>query len=146
MSLVAYDSSDEGSENEENESAEPVVVNDNDATETVTVQISSKLSLPAPRVVSRTIDDEEEESDDTERNFQQFLDTLPKPKDPTSVGNIEEVEDDILLKKETKSDIPKPAKRQTVKISVPSLSEVYIFVRSLILSKKASYINHILSV
>lgn len=139
MSLVAYDSSDEGSENEENESTEPVV-NDNDATETVTVRISSKLSLPAPRVVSRSTDDEEEENDDTEHNFQQFLDTLPRPKDPTSVGNIEEVEDDILLKKETKSEILKPAKKQTVKISVPSLSEVYIF-RSLILLKKAFYIN-----
>lgn len=129
MSLVAYDSSDEGSENEENESAEPIVANDtdNDATETVIVQISSKLSLPAPRVVSQSTDDDEEESDDTEGNFQQFLDTLPKPKDPTSVGNIEEVEDDILLKKEMKSEILKPAKKQTVKISVPSLSEVYIY-------------------
>lgn len=126
MSLVAYDSSDEGSENEEGESAEPIVANDtnNDATEAVIVQISTKLSLPAPKVVSQSTNDEEEENDGSERNFKQFLDTLPKPKDPTFVANVEEVDDDILLKKETKSQIPKPAKKQTVRISVPSLSEV----------------------
>lgn len=134
MSLVAYDSSDEGSENEESEPVEPRAASNtandvNDATEVITVQINSKLSLPAPRIVSQSTNDEEEEekeeSDGAERNFQQFLDTLPKPRDPTSAENIEEVEDDILLKKETKSQILKPAKKQTVKIAVPSLSEVY---------------------
>lgn len=122
MSLVAYDSSDEGSENEESEPAKLNAVNntDNDA-EAVTVQITSKLSLPAPKIVSHSINDEEVENDSTGCNFQQFLDTLPKPRKFTSVENIEEVEDDILLKKE--SQIPKPAKKQTVRISVPSLSE-----------------------
>lgn len=138
MSLVAYDSSDEGSENEESEPVEPSAANDTDtdATEAVTVHINSKLSLPAPKVVPHSTSDEEE-NDDAEGNFQEFLDTLPKPKDPTSVGNVEEAEDDILLKKETESQIPKPPRRQTVKISVPSLSEVCIRIifRSLILSK-----------
>lgn len=130
MSLVAYDSSDEDLENEKNEPAEPIAANDtdNDATEAVIMQISSKLSLPAPKVVSQSTNDEEEENDGSERNFKQFLDTLPKPKDPTSVASVEEVEDDILLKKEMKSQIPKPAKKQTVKISVPSLSEVYMHI------------------
>jgi len=129
MSLVAYDSSDEDSENEESEPAEPRAANNTaNAATKVTVQINSKLSLPAPRIVSQSTnneeeEEEEEESDGAERNFQQFLDTLPKPRDPTSVENIEEMEDDILLKKETKSQIPKPAKKQTVRISVPSLSE-----------------------
>ncbi|XP_077279019.1 uncharacterized protein LOC143906447 [Temnothorax americanus] len=125
MSLVAYDSSDEGSENEDNEPAEPIAANDadNDATEAVTVQISSKLSLPAPRVTLQDTNDEEEEKKESDGNFQQFLDTLPKPRDPTFTGKVEEMEDDILLKKETKGQVPKPAKKQTVRISVPSLSE-----------------------
>lgn len=127
MSLVAYDSSDEGSESEESEPTAPVATNDadNDATEAVAVQINSKLSLPAPRV-SQSTNDEEDESDGAEHNFQQFLDTLPKPRDTISTENAEEVEDDILLKRETEGQILKPAKRQTVRISVPSLSEVYM--------------------
>jgi len=125
MSLVAYDSSDEGSENEESKSAESTINDMNsDATEAVIVQISSKLLLPAPRVVSHNMNDEEEEDDDTKHNFQQFLDMLPKPRDSSSVGNIEEMEDDILLKKETENQVPKSTKKQTVRISVPSLSEV----------------------
>ncbi|EGI57539.1 PREDICTED: proline-rich protein PRCC [Acromyrmex echinatior] len=124
MSLVAYDSSDESSENGESEAAESNTVNntDNDATEAVTVQISSKLSLPAPKIVSHSIN-VEEENDDAEHNLQQFLDTLPKPRDSIFMGNVEEVEDDILLKKETESQISKPAKKQIVRISVPSLLE-----------------------
>ncbi|KAL0134545.1 hypothetical protein PUN28_001376 [Cardiocondyla obscurior] len=123
MSLVAYDTSDEGSENEESESAEPVAANDtdNDAAKTITVQINSKLSLPAPKVVSQNKNVEVEENDSTESNFQ--LDMLPKPKDLTSTSNFEEEVDEILLKKETERQIPKPVKKQTVKISVPSLSE-----------------------
>lgn len=131
MSLVAYDSSDEGSENEEDEPAVPIAANDtdNDATEAVIVQISSKLYLPAPRVVSQsTSDEEEEENDGTGRNFQQFLNALPKPRDPISAGNVEEMEDDILLKKEMENQVPKSAKKQTVRISVPSLSEVRVFI------------------
>ncbi|KAL6266618.1 hypothetical protein P5V15_003463 [Pogonomyrmex californicus] len=125
MSLVAYDSSDEGSENEDNEPAVAVAVNDvnKDATEAITVQINAKLSLPAPRMISQITNDEEEDNNSAEPNFIQLLSTLPKPRDPISMENIEEVEDDILLKKETESQIPKPAKKQTVKISVPSLSE-----------------------
>ncbi|KAG5310255.1 PRCC protein, partial [Pseudoatta argentina] len=124
MSLVAYDSSDESSENEESEAAESNTVNntDNNAIEAVTVQISSKLSLPAPKIVSHSIN-VEEENDDAEHNLQQFLDTLPKPRDSIFMGNVEEVEDDILLKKETESQISKPAKKQIVRISVPSLLE-----------------------
>ncbi|KYN17306.1 PREDICTED: proline-rich protein PRCC [Trachymyrmex cornetzi] len=121
MSLVAYDSSDESSENEESEAAESNAVN-NDATEAVTVQINSKLSLPAPKVASHSTNIEEE-NDDVEHNLQQFLDTLPKPRDSIFMGNVEEVEDDILLKKETESQISKSAKKQIVRISVPSLLE-----------------------
>ncbi|XP_012542487.1 proline-rich protein PRCC [Monomorium pharaonis] len=129
MSLVAYGSSDEGSENEEDEPTKPIIANNdtnNDTTEAVAMQINTKLSLPAPRVVQQSThnEDEEEENDGiVQHNFQCFLSALPKPRDPTSTGNVEEVEDDILLKKETKSQIPQPAKRQTVKISVPSLSD-----------------------
>lgn len=129
MSLVAYDSSDEGSENEESEPVVPIAANDadNDVIEPVAVQINSKLSLPAPRI-PQNANEEEDESDGGEHNFQQFLDTLPKPRDPTSTENVEEVEDDILLKKETEGRIPKPAKRHTVRIPVPSLSEVCVHV------------------
>ncbi|XP_012063351.1 PREDICTED: proline-rich protein PRCC [Atta cephalotes] len=127
MSLVAYDSSDESSENEENEAAESNTVNDtnNDTTEVVTIQISSKLSLPAPKVVHIVSHNTniEEENDEAEHNLQQFLDTLPKPRDSIFMGNVEEVEDDILLKKETENQISKPAKKQIVRISVPSLLE-----------------------
>jgi len=132
MSLVAYDSSDESSENEENEAAESNTVNDtnNDATETVIIQISSKLSLPAPKVVHIVSHNTniEEENDEAEHNLQQFLDTLPKPRDSIFMGNVEEIEDDILLKKETESQISKPAKKQIVRISVPSLLEVCIYI------------------
>ncbi|KAG5340310.1 PRCC protein, partial [Acromyrmex heyeri] len=105
MSLVAYDSSDESSENEESEAAESNIVNntDNDATEAVTVQISSKLSLPAPKIVSHSIN-VEEENDDAEHNLQQFLDTLPKPRDSIFMGNVEEFKD---LEEESEE---KPAK------------------------------------
>ncbi|XP_018392568.1 PREDICTED: proline-rich protein PRCC isoform X1 [Cyphomyrmex costatus] len=124
MSLVAYDSSDENSENEESEVGESNIVNDtdNDTTEAVTVQISTKLSLPAPKVVSHSTNDEEE-NDDADHNLQQLLNTLPKPRDSTSIGKVEEVDDDILLKKETENQVLKPAKKQIVKISVPSLLE-----------------------
>ncbi|XP_011136491.2 proline-rich protein PRCC [Harpegnathos saltator] len=123
MSLVAYDSSDEGSENEENESMETIIANNNnDGMKNITVQANSRLSLPAPKVVSSTNDEEEKEENTLEENFRNFLDMLPKPKDSNSAGNIEE-NDDILLKKEVENKVIKSAKKQTVKITVPSLLE-----------------------
>ncbi|XP_070164721.1 proline-rich protein PRCC [Polyergus mexicanus] len=87
MSLVAYDSSDEESENE------------------------GKFK------------DKKEENDDTEHNMKDLLNMLPKPINSSSVKDIEENEDDILLKNKTENQFKKPTKKQTVKISVPSLSE-----------------------
>lgn len=87
MSLVAYDSSDEDSENEEK------------------------------------FKDEEEENDHTEHNVKDLLNMLPKPRSSNSAKTIEENEDDILLKNKKENQIIKPTKKQTVKISVPSLSE-----------------------
>lgn len=51
---------------------------------------------------------------------------LPKPRNSSSLKDIEENEDDILLKNKTESQFIKPTKKQTVKISVPFLSEVCI--------------------
>lgn len=87
MSLVAYDSSDEGSENEEK------------------------------------FKDEEEENDNAEHNMKDLLNMLPKPRSSSSTKTIEENEDEILLKNKTENQVIKPTKKQTVKISVPSLSE-----------------------
>jgi len=128
LSLVAYDSSDEESENEETESAGTIIASNanNDTVETLTLQTDSKLS--AAKVVSYDIKDKEnkeEKSSDTEDFDKHFLSTLPKPKGFVSIENVEE-NDDILLKKETKCQAIKPAKKQTIKISVPSLSEVNI--------------------
>ncbi|CAL1688333.1 unnamed protein product [Lasius platythorax] len=87
MSLVAYDSSDEGSENEEK------------------------------------FKDEEGENGDAEHNVTDLLNMLPRPRNSSSAKTIEENEDDILLKNKTENQFIKPAKKQRVKISVPSLSE-----------------------
>lgn len=130
MSLVAYDNSDsdEGSENEESERTINDANDDTDdgATEITTLHTSSKLSLPAPRMFSQsTKNDEEEESDDT-GHLKYSLGALPKPADFNSATNIVEEDDDIPLKREMKSQPAKPAKKQTVKITVPSLSEVSV--------------------
>ncbi|XP_020298316.1 uncharacterized protein LOC109862636 [Pseudomyrmex gracilis] len=125
MSLVAYESSDESSENEENEKSEETLAANNannDANKTVTVRTNVKLSLPAPKTVLQETNDEELENVES-GSFQHFLDLLPKPKVSNSVAQIVEEDDDIVVKKEIKSQIVKPAKKQTVKISVPSLSE-----------------------
>ncbi|XP_029675046.1 uncharacterized protein LOC115242686 [Formica exsecta] len=87
MSLVAYESSDEDSENE------------------------GKFK------------DEKEENDAIEHNMKDLFNMLPKPRNSSSLKDIEENEDDILLKNKTESQFIKPTKKQTVKISVPSLSE-----------------------
>ncbi|XP_014477820.1 PREDICTED: proline-rich protein PRCC [Dinoponera quadriceps] len=125
MSLVVYDSSDEGSENEEHESAGTIVANNtnNNAIEVITVQTNSKLALPAPKMILESTNDEKKKVEENTVNFKNFLSTLPKPKDLNSAGNVEE-DDDILLKKETENcQGAKPTKKQTVKITVPSLSE-----------------------
>lgn len=131
MSLVAYGSSDEESENEENEvEKETVVANDDtneDTMETIVLHTTSKLSLPSPKVISQNTKDEEEEEGDT-KTFEHFFDMLPKPESLKSVKNLEEDNDDVLLKKKIETQTIKSVKKQTVKISVPSLSEVYICV------------------
>lgn len=125
MSLVAYESSDESSENEENETAETTIGNNNNTLEVTTVQtVQTDLKfLPVPKVVSESTNDEEEKEDT--RNFRNFLGMLPKPKDLNSEKNTEE-NDEILLKKESLNHITKPIKRQIIKITVPSLSEVNV--------------------
>jgi len=119
---VAYDSSDEEFENEEIEPADTIIASKTNST----LQTDSKLY--APKVVPCDINDkknEEEKSSDMEDFDKHFLDTLPKPKGFDSIENIEET-DDILLKKATKCQATKPTKKQTIKITVPSLSEVSI--------------------
>ena len=70
--------------------------------------------------------DEEEEDNNAEINMKDLLNKIPKPQNASSI-NIEEDEDDILLKNETKNQFIKPKKQTNkVKISVPSLSEVCI--------------------
>ncbi|XP_012217660.2 proline-rich protein PRCC [Linepithema humile] len=128
MSLVAYDSSDEGSENEENETEkETIVANErnDDTIETIIVQTNSKLSLPSPKVITLSKKDEEEEGSNakTFETFENFFDMLPKPESLNSTENLEEDNNDVLLKKKTETRAVKPVKKQTVKISVPSLSE-----------------------
>ncbi|EZA60725.1 hypothetical protein DMN91_002141 [Ooceraea biroi] len=126
LSLVAYDNSDEDSENEENESASTIIASkaDDKAIETVTVQTDSKLLLSAPEAISHGTNDREEEEKESNntKDFKDFLTVLPKPKSFNCMENIEE-SDDILLKKERKYQSAKPAKKQTIKITVPSLSE-----------------------
>lgn len=128
MSLVAYDSSDEGSENEENEAEkETVVANDrNDdpiETHTIIAHTNLKLSLPSPKVISESMKDEEEEDNSDTKTFEHFFDMLPKPESLNSTKNLKEDNDDVLLKKKIETQATKPVKKQTVKISVPSLSE-----------------------
>lgn len=123
---MAYESSDESSENEENESEKALAANNvnNDANKIVTVQKNVKLSLPAPKTVLQETNDEAVENVES-GSFKHFLDLLPKPKVSNSEAQIVEEDDDIvIMKKEIKSQSVKPAKKQTVKISVPSLSEV----------------------
>lgn len=129
MSLVAYDSSDEGSENEENETEKETTLandgNDDITMETIIVQTHSKLSLPSPKIIPPSMKDEEEEGSNA-KSFEYFFDMLPKPESLKSVKNFEEDNNDALLKKKTDTQTIKPIKKQTVKISVPSLSEVCI--------------------
>lgn len=121
MSLVAYDSSDEGSENEEKV---PISTEKHRK-----YKLLSKITFILLCNKPHQFKDEEEENDNAEHNMKDLLNMLPKPRSSSSTKTIEENEDEILLKNKTENQVIKPTKKQTVKISVPSLSEVWIYIQ-----------------
>lgn len=122
MSLVAYDSSDGDSDNEN--TPETITANntDNNTSAIISMQTTSKLSLPTPKTVSQDVENENEENSNIEE-LKNLLGTLPKCRDSKSAENIEE-DNDIPLKTEIESNSTKYPKKRTVKITIPSLSEV----------------------
>ncbi|XP_017889118.1 proline-rich protein PRCC [Ceratina calcarata] len=128
MSLVAYGSSDESSDDE---GINCDTENENIITSEVIVQrTNDKLRLPAPRYDTDNdkIDDTSTDMQITEINESSekiHFNKLPKPKNSTR--NVEDFieEDDILPKKEIELKAEKLIKRgrAPVKITVPSLSE-----------------------
>ena len=134
MSLVAYGSSDEESENEEIEDQPKIETSSSKpslaATQSIVAPSTSsgvnKLSLPAPAVVQSNVDDIEDDEDTPKPSFQL---NLPKPTSASS-GRIIEEDDEFLRKKPLPETIerpppaPKATKRQPVKIMIQSLSEL----------------------
>lgn len=131
MSLVAYESSEESSDDERNNyNAE----NENKITSEVTVlQTNDKLCLSISN--HNTFQQENDENNMIEMELPKTNESsekiqfnkLPKPKTLiTEISNIIE-EDDIPLKKEFKSGKSVKKDRVPVKIMVPSLSEVRNF-------------------
>lgn len=115
MSLVAYGTSDESSEDEGNEvpGEDEVVKAENTS---IVEQTNGKLSLPAPKCGGSDIGNEsssEEESDKI------HFEKLPKPK---STEPIEDENDDLPRRV---FEVEKPVKKERapVKITVPCLSE-----------------------
>ncbi|XP_029038023.1 proline-rich protein PRCC [Osmia bicornis bicornis] len=120
MSLVAYGSSDENSDEEENNSG----TGDKNKVlaEIVTTQkTTDKLCLPVPKH-SEKVDENNVNTGSLEKIH---FDKLPKPK--SIISETEDIieEDDIPLKKEIELKPEKPMKkdRVPVKITVPSLSD-----------------------
>lgn len=131
MSLVAYESSDESSDDERNNCN---VENENKITSEVTVlQTNDKLCLSISNDntfqqendKNNVIELEGPKTNESSEKIQ--FNKLPKPKTfITEINNIIE-EDDIPLKKEFKSGKSVKKDRVPVKIMVPSLSEVKNF-------------------
>lgn len=119
MSLVAYAaSSDEDSENEEIIESQPIKLNI-ETTVKSTQNGSKSLSLPQPKTIIDNDDDDE---------VSNLKLNLPKPKKSQN-AIIEEKDDEFLHKKVAPSLVErpigpkKPAVRQPVRITIPSLAE-----------------------
>lgn len=126
MSLVAYGSSDESSDDEGNNHD---IETENKVTPQVTIrQTSDKLCLSAPKhdTYVKTANENGTETAKTNESSEKIhFDKLPKPKSSiTETDDIVE-EDDLPPKKEVELKPEKPIKkdRAPVKITVPSLSE-----------------------
>lgn len=125
MSLVAYESSDESSDDEGNDCDTEIK---NKFTPEVTVlQISDKLLISKHNTYVDNENNTNIEPVKTNGSLEKLhFDKLPRPKSLiTETKDIVE-EDDILPKKETEFKSEKPVKKDRipVKITVPSLSEV----------------------
>lgn len=126
MSLVAYGSSDESSNEEENNSD---TENGNKITPKITdLQTNDKLHLPLPKHTFMQEDNEcvvnIEKTKTNELAAKIHFDKLPKPRTfITEIKNVVEV-DDIPMKIEIMPEKPIKKHRAPVKITVPSLSEV----------------------
>lgn len=125
MSLVAYGSSDESSDEEENNSD---INNKNETViEIATIQqTSEKLCLPAPKNVENSSkNDVTTDSVNTNSSEKIHFDKLPKPKSLITEEEDMIEEDDIPLKKEAELKPERLIKkdRAPVKITVPSLSD-----------------------
>lgn len=125
MSLVAYGSSDESSEDEGNSCDVENV--GKPAEETAVERTDNKLRLPTPKhdaLVKEINDNSAETVNINEESEKIHFDKLPKPKSIITEDVIEE--DDIPPKKEVELKPEKPTKkdRAPVKITVPSLSTV----------------------
>ena len=139
MSLVAYESSNESSDDEGNDCDTEIK---NKFTPEVTVlQISDKLLISKHDTSVDNENDTNIEPVKTNRSSEKLhFDKLPKPKSLISETKDIVEEDDIPPKKETEFKSEKPVKKDRipVKITVPSLSEVrsifiyiYIFLFSI---------------
>lgn len=129
MSLVAYESSDESSDDERNNcNAE----NENKITSEITIlQTNDKLCLSNDNTFQQENDKNNVIGMDVPKTNESSekiqFNKLPKPKTLiTEINNIIE-EDDIPPKKEFKSGKSVKKDRVPVKIMVPSLSEVRNF-------------------
>ncbi|CAL7946123.1 unnamed protein product [Xylocopa violacea] len=128
MSLVAYGSSDESSDNEEtvcNTEKQNKVTS-----EVINQPTNDKLCLPKPKhdIFNKNVNEDDIHvniSKAKETSEKIHFDKLPKPK--SSIIEAENMieEDDVPLKKEIQLKPEKPIKRDRVpvKITVPSLSE-----------------------
>ncbi|CAD1476723.1 unnamed protein product, partial [Heterotrigona itama] len=121
MSLVAYESSDESSDDEGNDTE----IKNKFTPEVTVLQISDKLLISKHNI---SVDNENDINIEPLKangsSEKLHFDKLPKPKSLISeTKNI--VEDDILPKKKTEFKFEKPVKKDRipVKITVPSLSE-----------------------
>lgn len=115
MSLVAYGSSDESSEDEGNEDPRQNEANEMKDCSTGG-ETSGKLNLPPPKCDSPNIEDQSFPEKESEKIH---FEKLPRPK---SIGPAMDEDDDLPgkvyeVEKQTKKD------RAPVKITVPSLSE-----------------------
>ncbi|XP_076631069.1 uncharacterized protein LOC143346644 [Colletes latitarsis] len=124
MSLVAYDNSDESSE-DEGYNCEMDNVN-NAAEEAIVKQTNDKLCLPSPKHDALVTEIKDSNFDVDVSSEKIHFDKLPKPK--SLITELEDIieEDDILFpnkEKELKSEKPIKKDRPPVKITVPSLSD-----------------------
>ncbi|XP_043265474.1 proline-rich protein PRCC [Colletes gigas] len=124
MSLVAYDNSDESSE-DEGYNCEMDNVN-NAAEKVIVKQTNEKLCLPSPKHDAVVTEIKDNDFDIDVPSEKIHFDKLPKPK--SLITELEDIieEDDIPFpnrEKELKSENPIKKDRPPVRITVPSLSD-----------------------